>query len=69
MQFNEFWDIIEQKNPQLASGKITMPSDSFKKAMQLAYDQGGVEQKKSSSLKNSLGYDSGNLFGDIFGKK
>lgn len=69
MQFNELWNIIEQKNQQLVSGKITMSSESFKKAMQLAFDQGVVEQKKSSSLKNSLGYDGGSLFGDIFGKR
>lgn len=82
MTFEELWKMIEEKNPQLQSGKVAMSSDSFKKALQLAWDQGAKQQKDVDKcwmdmMKNSYGNggnskgfaDAGGLFGQIFGNK
>ena len=68
MKFEAFWQIIEQKNPLLASGKITMTSENFRKALELSFNQGVLDQKEEKSVKDNLGYGAGSLFGDIFGK-
>ena len=75
MTFEEFWRIVEEKNSQIQSGKISMSSENFKKALQLAWNQGMKDQQeldktwmdmmRAGSGTNSK--DAGN-FGDIFGQ-
>ncbi len=72
--FDDLWKMIEDKNPQLQSGKVSMSSDSFKKALQLAWDQGTKTQKEFDKglmdlmkMGQSAGNANGNAnYGDIF---
>lgn len=65
MTFDKLWEQISTQNPSLASGKATMSTTSFKKAIELAYETG----RKSQTWKDTLGYGGDSLFGDVFGKK
>lgn len=62
MDFEQLWEIIEKKNPSLSTGKISMSSDNFKKAMLLAYEQG---RKENPDKKNF----SADWLSDIFNMK
>ena len=40
MEFNDLWEIIEEKNHSLGSGVAKMSTAGFKRALRLAYDKG-----------------------------
>lgn len=44
MQFEELWEEVERKNPQIRKGKVTMSSDNFKKALRYAFNKGSVQE-------------------------
>jgi hypothetical protein len=43
MKFDEMWAIVEEANPMLEMGTVTMYSALFKKAMRFAFDKGVLE--------------------------
>ena len=67
MIFSELWEIVIERNKSLSTGKISMTTENFRKAMETLYNQGAIEQKKkSTSIKDSFGYGNGSYFEDIF---
>ncbi len=56
MTFEELWREVEAQNSQIETGRVSMSSAGFKKAMRLAYEQG----KKAA--------DGEALFNGLFGK-
>ena len=75
MNFETFWGIIVDKNASLSdtSNRVTLNKDAFKKAINLAFDQGMKHQNELNSPncnpkeKDKTPYDSSNIFGDLFG--
>ena len=48
--FQELWFEVERQNPKIESGKVSMSTDNFKKALRLAYETG----RESNYLFNNL---------------
>jgi hypothetical protein len=40
MKFDDVWRTVEQANPQIKSGRVSMSAASFKKAMRFAWKKG-----------------------------
>ena len=62
MKFDELWNEVTQQNTLLASGKASMSSELFEKALKLAYDQGEIEGRKDAHSEALLN----GLFGNSF---
>lgn len=62
MKFNELWDMIKSKNPQMKTGQVTMTTANFKRAMRLAHDKG-----RECSAYSKGPYDFDKVFGKMFG--
>lgn len=67
MTFPEMWTAIEARNPTMATGAfVRMPKDQFKRALQMAYDEGmkaGKLQKPDLFTKEAMS----DIFGAAFG--
>ena len=74
--FDDLWKHIEERNPLLQFGKVSMSTENFKKALQLSWDQGSKIQKEFDQglmdlmkMGQNAGNNSGNAnYGDIFNK-
>jgi hypothetical protein len=65
MTFDQLWETIKQKNPMVATGDfVRMSTDQFRRALELAYDQGVKAEKE-----RGINPDFSNMFGGIFGKR
>jgi hypothetical protein len=62
MSFDELWDIIDSKNPQIKTGHVKMTSLNFKRAMRLAFEKGVESVPKTAD--NSIG----NIFDGLWKK-
>ena len=58
MTFEELWDVIVKKNPNLqADTMVTMTVNGFKKALKMAYEQGvkqGVENGELDEIDQNV---------------
>lgn len=73
MNFESLWKIIVDKNVNLSDKNttVTLNKDAFKKAINLAFNQGMNHQLELSSNnhkeKDKTLHDSSNIFGDLLG--
>ena len=47
MTFHELWETVKTANPSLSSGKVTMSTENFRKALQYAYNKAQEDSRSS----------------------